>query len=234
MQENRNQEIIIPENTDPESTEPKKMEKDQSAHVPRTKHLLEFSMSETLEHGRMVSNLAWHIAHEIGMSDEQIRNVTIAGLFHDIGKTEIEKIYSITDESALLVEEMNSVREHPTKGYEILKRHGYNEEICQAVLHHHENNDGSGFPDNLEGWNIPVDACILRVCDFFCSLVSDRPYRRAFSGEAAMEMMIEEIKKFDIKVFLAFQRIVHADDSGKIALPEIPDEVRGVWKTVWN
>ena len=65
-------------------------------------------------------------------------------------------------------------------------------------------------------------------------MVSDRPYRRAFSGETAMEMMIEEIKKFDIKVFLAFQRIVHSDNKGTIALPEIPDEVRGVWKTVWN
>lgn len=210
------------------------LQSEKKEYVPRTKHLLEFSMAEQLEHGRMVSNLAYHIAKEIGMSDEQVRNVTIAGLFHDIGKTEIEKIYSITDESALLVEEMNSVRQHPNKGYEILKRHGYCEEICQAVLHHHENYDGSGFPDNLEGWHIPIEACILRVCDFFCSLVSDRPYRSAFSGRAAMEMMIEEIKKFDIKVFLAFQRIVHADDKGTITLPEITDEVRGVWKTVWN
>jgi len=206
----------------------------EKEHVPRTTHLLEFSMEEQLEHGKMVSNLAYHIAKKIGMSDEQVRNVIVAGLFHDIGKTEIEKIYSITDDSALYVEEMNSVRLHPNKGYEILKRHGYSEEICQAVLHHHENYDGSGFPDNLEGWNIPIEACILRVCDFFCSLVSDRPYRRAFSYDTAMEMMIEEIKKFDIKVFLAFQGIVHSDEGGKIALPETAEEVRGVWKTVWN
>ena len=203
-------------------------------YTPRTHHLLEFSMTEQLEHGRMVSNLAYHIGLELGMDEEQRRNLIIAGLFHDIGKTEIEKIYNISDESALLVEEMNSVRLHPNKGYEILKRHGYNEEICQAVLHHHENFDGSGFPDNLEGWNIPLDACILRVCDLFCSLVTNRPYRSAFSGKAAIEMMIERVQIFDIKVFLAFQRIVHVDDQGTIGLPETAEEVRGVWATVWN
>ena len=191
-------------------------------------------MTEQLEHGRMVSNLAYHIGLELGMDEEQRRNLVIAGFFHDIGKTEIEKIYNISDESALLVEEMNSVRLHPNKGYEILKRHGYNEEICQAVLHHHENFDGSGFPDNLEGWNIPLDACILRVCDLFCSLVTNRPYRSAFSGKAAIEMMIERVQIFDIKVFLAFQRIVHVDDQGTIGLPETAEEVRGVWATVWN
>ena len=212
----------------------KKTKDDMIGKTDCAVHQMEFSMTEQLEHGQKVSNLAYHIAKEIGMDEEQVRDVTIAGLFHDIGKTEIEQIYSITDESALLVEEMNSVRQHPNKGYDILKRHGYNEKICQAVLHHHENCDGSGFPDNLEGWKIPIEASILRVCDFFCSLVSDRPYRPAFSGHAAMEMMIEEIKKFDIRVFLAFQRIVHLDDEGTIALPEIPEEVRGVWKTVWN
>ena len=82
MQENKARETVNQE----------KMNTEQSEHVPRTKHLLEFSMTEQLEHGRMVSNLAWHIAREIGMSEEQVRNVTIAGLFHDIGKTEIEKI----------------------------------------------------------------------------------------------------------------------------------------------
>lgn len=216
-----------------EKTRKQKTE-EQSGKKDAAVHQMEFSMTEQLEHGQKVSNLAYHIAKEIGLDDEQVCNVTIAGLFHDIGKTEIEQIYSITDESALLVEEMNSVRLHPNKGYDILKRHGYNEKICQAVLHHHENSDGSGFPDNLEGWKIPIEASILRVCDVFCSLVSDRPYRPAFSGKAAMEMMIEDIKKFDIEVFLAFQRIVHRDDKGTIALPEISEDVRGVWKTVWN
>lgn len=213
---------------------PEENVKTEKTKTPHTASLLEFSMEEQLEHGRQVSNLAYEVGKEIGMDEEQLRSLAIAGFFHDIGKTEIEKIHNISDDSALLVEEMNSVRQHPVKGYEILKRHGYSEEICRAVLYHHENNDGSGYPDNLEGWNIPLDAAILRVCDVFCALVTDRPYRRALSGKAAMEMMIEEVRKYDIQVFLAFQRIVHKDDSGTITLPEISDEVRGVWKTVWN
>ena len=198
------------------------------------KSMLHISLTEQLEHGRMVSNLAYLIGRELGLSGEQLHDLVIAGFFHDIGKTELELAPHGQGEASMIVEEINSIRMHPQKGYEILRRHGYNETICDAVLHHHENYDGSGYPDNLEGWNISIEACILRVCDVFCALVSDRPYRSAFSEQAAMEMMIEEIQQYDIKVFLAFQRIVHVDDSGTIALPEISDEVRGVWKKIWN
>lgn len=212
---------------------PEDMIKTKPIHSSHSAGLLALSMEEQLEHGRQVSNLAYAVGKELGFDEEQLRDLVIAGLFHDIGKTEIE-IHNVPEESALLVEEMNSVRQHPVKGYEILKRHGYSEEICRAVLYHHENNDGSGYPENLEGWNIPLDACVLRVCDVFCALVTDRPYRSAFTCQAAMEMMIEEVQKYDLGVFLAFQRIVHTDDQGTIELPEIADEVRGVWKTVWN
>ena len=83
------------------------------------------------------------------------------------------------------------------------------------MLHHHENWDGSGYPDSLRGEEIPYGARILRVCDVFSALISDRPYRKAFDSATAMELMIEEIKNFDIKVFLAFQRIIHRDESYK-------------------
>ena len=80
------------------------------------------------------------------------------------------------------------------------------------MLHHHENYDGSGYPDNLRGNEIPLGARILRVCDVFAALVSDRAYRAAFREEVAMELMIDEIKNFDMKIFLAFQRVVGAED----------------------
>ncbi|MBR2560869.1 MAG: HD domain-containing protein [Eubacterium sp.] len=202
--------------------------------IPKEKrYQMEMTIVEQLDHGRLVSNLAYLVGKELGMEKEPLRDLVIAGYFHDIGKTEIEFVTTSAGDEALLVEEMNSIRQHPKKGYEILKRHGYSEIICDAVLHHHENYDGSGYPDNLEGWNISLEACILRVCDIFCALTSDRPYRSAFSPEQAMEMMIEDIQKYDIKVFLAFQRVIHGEHGG-IILPEIQDEVRGVWKEVWN
>ncbi len=77
------------------------------------------------------------------------------------------------------------------------------------VLHHHENFDGTGYPDNLKGGKIPRGARILRVCDVFCALTSDRPYRSAFSPGAAVRLMIDEIKDYDMRVFLTFQRVIH-------------------------
>ena len=67
----------------------------------------------------------------------------------------------------------------------------------------------NGYPSNLAGEEIPLGARILRVCDTFAALISDRPYRKAFSMEEAVALMIDEIKDFDVGVFLAFQRVVH-------------------------
>ena len=69
--------------------------------------------------------------------------------------------------------------------------------------------DGSGFPSNLKEDEIPIGARILRICDVFAALISDRPYRRAFSWEKAVAIMIEEIKNFDLKLFLCFLEIIH-------------------------
>ena len=71
------------------------------------------------------------------------------------------------------------------------------------------NYDGSGFPSNLKEDEIPIGARILRICDVFAALISDRPYRRAFSWEKAVAIMIEEIKNFDLKLFLCFLEIIH-------------------------
>ncbi len=204
---------------------------DAPARYQKTFHLLSQSMTEQLEHGRQVSNLAYEIGRELKLSDEKCRQLIIAGFFHDIGKTELANETEVRQQS-MVVEEMNSIRLHPEKGFEILKRHGFEDEICLSVLYHHENCDGSGYPFNLEGSSIPLGACILRVCDVFCALVSSRPYRAAFSPETAIEMMIEEIRYYHVGVFLALQRVLHRESDGKIRLPEISKEVKGVWKTL--
>ena len=81
--------------------------------------------------------------------------------------------------------------------------------ICSMVLYHHENFDGSGYPFNLLGEEIPLGARILRVCDVFAALISDRPYRKAFDIDTAIQLLIEEVKNFDMRVFLAFQSVIH-------------------------
>ena len=67
----------------------------------------------------------------------------------------------------------------------------------------------AGYPSNLSGKEIPLGARILRVCDVYAALSSDRPYRKAFDITTVIDLMIDEIKNFDMEVFLAFQRVVH-------------------------
>ena len=97
-------------------------------------------------------------------------------------------------------------------GCAILKRQGFSEKIQEMVLYHHENYDGSGYPKNLQGEEIPLGARILRVCDVFAALLSDRPYRKGFDQQTAVSLMIEEVKNFDMRVFLAFQRMIHEEE----------------------
>ena len=97
-------------------------------------------------------------------------------------------------------------------GCAILKRQGFSEKIQEMVLYHHENYDGSGYPKNLQGEEIPLGASILRVCDVFAALLSDRPYRKGFDQQTAVSLMIEEVKNFDMRVFLAFQRMIHEEE----------------------
>lgn len=184
------------------------------------KHLLTYTLDDQVVHAMRVSNLAYAIGRELGLDEDTCQSLFDAGLLHDIGKDKLRSYVYEEAQNPLMVEEMKYVRMHATLGYEILRERGYPEFILQSVLHHHENMDGSGYPDNLRGEEIPYGARILRVCDVFAALISDRPYRKSFDKATAIELMIEEIKNFDIKVFLAFQRVIHRHDYQKMELIE--------------
>jgi HD-GYP domain-containing protein (c-di-GMP phosphodiesterase class II) len=107
---------------------------------------------------------------------------------------------------------MRYVRTHPTWGYAALTEMGFDKDVCEAVLYHHENYDGTGYPSNLSGEDIPLMARILRVSDVFSALISDRSYREAFDIDSAVELMIDEVRHFDMRVFLAFQRVIQSNE----------------------
>ena len=171
--------------------------------------LLDFDLSEELNHGIAVSNLAYAVAAELGQDEEFCYQMAIAGMLHDIGTLKLTDYINGQENDPLLIEELKYVRMHSSLGYEELKDQGYSELVLQSVLYHHENYDGSGYPSNLRGDSIPLGARILRVCDVYAALSSDRPYRKAFDVSTVIELMIDEIKNFDMEVFLAFQRVVH-------------------------
>lgn len=171
--------------------------------------LLEFDLSAELKHGIAVSNLAYAVAGELGLPHEQCYELAEAGLLHDIGKLKLRSYINGQEQDPLVIEELKYVRMHSSLGYEELKDQGYSDFILESILYHHENYDGSGYPSNKCGEEIPIGARILRVCDVYCALSSDRPYRKAFDKKTVMELMIDEVKNFDMEVFLAFQRVVH-------------------------
>lgn len=162
-------------------------------------------------HGITVSNLAVALAQELGESKEFCRNITVAGLLHDLGKLRLVKYLYSDRQETLAIERMKYVRMHPTHSYHALCRENYPMEIAEAVYSHHENYDGSGYPDNLKGEQIPWMARILRTCDVFSALTSDRSYRRAFDKQTAVEIMIDEVADYDMRIFLAFQRLLHSE-----------------------
>ena len=177
--------------------------------VKTTDRILEFDLSVELSHGIVVSNLAYAVAAELGLDENICYQMAIAGMLHDIGKLKLTGYINGQEQDPLLFEELKYVRMHSTLGYEELKGQGYSDFVLESILYHHENYDGSGYPSNLAGNEIPIGARILRVCDVFAALSSDRPYRSAFEVDTVMELMIDEVKNFDMEIFLAFQRVIH-------------------------
>ena len=169
------------------------------------------SIVKELAHGIAVSNLARRVGARMGLAKDACYELALAGLLHDIGKLELAKYVYGKEDETLIIEEMRYVRRHSRLGAEILEKRGYSEEIVNMVKFHHENCDGSGYPMNLSREEIPLGARILRVCDVFAALTADRPYRKAFDVDTAIELMIEESKYYDIGVFLAFMSLVNEE-----------------------
>ena len=188
------------------------LETAQSETVKSTDRILEFDLSAELNHGVVVSNLAYAVAAEMGRDEAFCYQMAIAGMLHDIGKLKLTGYINGQERDPLLIEELKYVRMHSSLGYEELKEQGYSDIVLQSILYHHENYDGSGYPSNLSGDSIPLGARILRVCDVYAALSSDRPYRKAFDVSTVIELMIDEIKNFDMEVFLASQRVVHNNE----------------------
>lgn len=165
--------------------------------------------SAGLIHAMCVSDLAGKLARELQLSEDKIQEIALAGMLHDIGKLKISRYIYGRREDTMVIEETRYIRRHAQLGEQILRREGFSESICNMVLYHHENFDGSGYPFNLCGEEIPLGARILRVCDVFAALISNRPYRKAFDTDTAIRLLIDEVKNFDMKVFLAFQSVIH-------------------------
>ncbi len=161
----------------------------------------------TYKHCLRVAMLSTSIANELHLSQADIKEVIVAALLHDIGKSNIDHEI-IVKPGKLTDEEFEKIKQHPYIGYEILKRSGgYNANILSGVLFHQEKFDGSGYPTGLSGRRIPLIARIITVADVFDALTSNRPYRRPWSVAETEEYMLGGCGvHFDYDVVAAFLR----------------------------
>ena len=172
---------------------------------------LKNTTAEEIMHGVMVSNMAYTLAKELGESEEFCKDVGLAGMLHDVGKLKLYRYLYGNAKDTLVIEQLKYVRMHPTFSHNILKREHFPDNIVKAVYYHHENYDGTGYPEKLRGDAIPKEARILRVCDVFTALISKRNYRDAFDEKSARDLMIEEVSNYDMKIFLAFLQYIHSE-----------------------
>lgn len=185
-------------------------------------NLMKSALEDELLHGIKVGNLAFLLARKVGFSYERSKELAIAGLLHDLGKLQMSPQIYDRGENTLDVEEMVNRRSHAKISYDILMRYDYSDFILKSILYHHENYDGSGYPRNLVATDIPSGARVLAIVNMFAALVSDRPYRKAFDKDTAIELMIGEVKNYDMRYFLAFLNLIHEIDIDKlIAYPKL-------------
>jgi len=140
----------------------------------------------TAGHQRRVSTLARTIAQDMGLSKDTVENIRMAGIIHDIGKISVPAEI-LSRPGKLKDMEFSLIKAHSQTGYNILKDVGLTYPIAEIVLQHHERLDGSGYPQQLKGENILLEARILAVADVVEAIASHRPYRPGFGIDVALE-----------------------------------------------
>ncbi|HPX00034.1 MAG TPA: HD-GYP domain-containing protein, partial [Sedimentibacter sp.] len=147
---------------------------------------IEASDPYTSGHSMRVSAYAVAIANQVGLPQGKIDLIKSAALLHDIGKIGIDK--SILNKNGKLEkEEFDKIKSHPEIGATIIADLSYLTNISDIIRHHHERNDGKGYPDGLSHEDIPLETSILTVADSFDAMTTDRPYRGALSLESALQ-----------------------------------------------
>lgn len=169
---------------------------------------MKLRFEEELEsHSRRVADFSYSLAERIGLSKEERNNIYISALMHDIGKSYLDRNI-LNKPTFLTLEEKKHIQQHSVLGYLKAKELGYPNDIAESILFHHENVDGTGYPYNLTKNNIPISAKIIRICDVYDALTSDRVYREAFSKERALEIMKEEKNHFETGLYYSFIEII--------------------------
>lgn len=164
----------------------KELKKNITAVIDIVARLVEARDPYTSGHQKKVGKLAASIAREMGLSQNHVDAIHMAGSIHDLGKISIPaEILSMPRK--LTEVEFSFVKTHPKAGYDILKNVRFEWPIADIIYEHHERMDGSGYPRGLTGENIRLESRIIAVADVVEAIESNRPYRTALGREAALD-----------------------------------------------
>ncbi len=172
----------------------------------------------TYEHSRRVATYAQRLARYLGWSRREARDLALASLVHDLGKTWIGNDILLKSDK-LSDEERRQMERHPIIGARILIGCDVHPFYVETVLYHHEAWDGHGYPTGLKGEEIPLSARILTVADVFDVLTSQRPYKAALSLDAARERLLQgSASSFDPMIVRAFLNLL--DEYPDFTIPQ--------------
>jgi putative two-component system response regulator len=195
----------------------------RTAELQRERHRLERVSTATLEalvnaleakdpylrgHSARVADLSANIATEMALGEEEVDRVRMAGRLHDLGKIGTRDAV-VNKEGPLTADEFEHVKQHVIIGAQILAPLVHLGDIVSMVKTHHERFDGTGYPDNLKGEEIPLGGRVIAAAEVYDALTTSRPYQEKMSPEQAVERMADlSGTVLDPKVYEALTRIV--------------------------
>jgi HD-GYP domain-containing protein (c-di-GMP phosphodiesterase class II) len=179
----------------------------RSAVICSFNQLLDLKDLNTGVHSTRLAEWGMRVGQELGLCEEELQNLEVAALLHDIGKVGIPDAI-LRKPAKLDADEYALMKKHPEYGWAVLRIVPGFERAALDILHHHENYDGKGYPAGLKETEIPVVSRIVSVIDAFDAMVSSRPYRHGLPPEEAVRRLVESSgTQFDpavVQCFLSF------------------------------
>ncbi|MBI5034327.1 MAG: GAF domain-containing protein [Chloroflexi bacterium] len=171
-------------------------------------HAIDLREEETEGHSRRVTRMTVHLASQLGFTQSQLVHVRRGALLHDVGKMSVPDSILLKP-GTLTADEWTIMREHPTYAYRLLSPIAHLRPALDIPRYHHEKWEGTGYPSQLQGEQIPLAARIFALADVWDALTSHRRFRAAWSASQALEYIrSEKGKHFDPKITDAFVKLV--------------------------
>lgn len=155
-------------------------------------------------HSSRVANYSLLISRHLNFSEDNLKNIRLAALLHDIGKLYIDESI-LNKKGRLTKEELSIIKSHPVMGERIIEPIEVSRPVKPFIRHHHERYDGNGYPHRLAKEDIPMEARIISIAESYDSMISESSYKKKLSKEEAIEeLKREKHKQFDPKIVDVF------------------------------